>query len=89
MTAPNPETQFRIPALLDEVFAPKTSAKTGRPYYKAAVRVPGEGVGEIFLTQDDFTRLARSERDTPVELVYAVFKRGGTFEPSLRSVELA
>lgn len=81
---------LRFPAELDEVFSPKISAKTNRPYYKAVFRVSGvEGVGEMFISGDDFTRLAKAERGAPVELVYSLSKRGGSFEPFLRSVELA
>lgn len=75
---------------LDELLDPKTSQKTGKPYYQISVRRKGQGVGDMFVNEEIYNRLKAvgAKAGQQLAVVYRMVKLGGTMETRLDRVEL-
>lgn len=73
-------------AELDEVYAEKKSAKTGKPFYMAAFRREGVGTGDMFVSEDVHRRLRGLTRGDHVLLTFTLSKREGQLQTYLQEV---
>lgn len=82
------EGQFAV--TMDELLDPKVSKKTDKPYYQISVRRTGQGVGEMFVTEDIYKQLkaAGAKMGDDLLLTFKMVKFGGQFETRLQSAEL-